>query len=110
MLGKNRISFINSLKINKFRNEHKMFIVEGVKMVTEILNSDFEVLSVFSTIEGLNYLENRENNFEIVSADFERIPSETKELNDEQMAAIEKLLGKFDEDEDVTNVYHNMRE
>ena len=51
-----------------------------------------------------------ENNFEIVSADFERIPSETKELNEEQMIAIEKLLAKFDEDEDVTNVYHNMKE
>lgn len=68
-----------------------------------IIYGDFEA---FGPIQ--KYLE--ENNFEIVSADFERIPSETKEMNEEQMAAIEKLLGKFDEDEDVTNVYHNMRE
>jgi len=68
-----------------------------------IIYGDFEA---FGPIQ--KYLE--ENNFELVSAEFERIPSETKELNEEQMAVIEKLLGKFDEDEDVTNVYHNMKE
>jgi transcriptional/translational regulatory protein YebC/TACO1 len=31
-------------------------------------------------------------------------------LNDEQRAHIEKLLEKFEEDEDVQNVFHNMEE
>jgi YebC/PmpR family DNA-binding regulatory protein len=53
------------------------------------------------------YLE--ENGFEIGSAEFERIPNDTKELNDEQRAQIEKLLDKFEEDDDVQNVFHNMR-
>ncbi len=53
------------------------------------------------------YLE--ENGFEIHSAEFERIPNDTKELNEEQKAQIEKLLDKFEEDEDVQNVFHNMR-
>lgn len=53
------------------------------------------------------YLE--ENKFEIISAEFERIPNETKELNEEQVAGIEKLLEKLEEDEDVTSVFHNMR-
>ena len=52
------------------------------------------------------YLE--ENGFEIHSAEFERIPHDTKELNEEQRAQIEKLLDKFEEDEDVQNVFHNM--
>jgi YebC/PmpR family DNA-binding regulatory protein len=46
---------------------------------------------------------------EIKRAEFERIPSDTKELNEEQAEEIEKLLGKFDEDDDVLNVFHNMR-
>ena len=50
-----------------------------------------------------------ENGFEIHSAEFERIPNDTKELNDEQKAQIEKLLDKFEDDEDVQNVFHNMR-
>ncbi len=53
-----------------------------------------------------SYLE--QNGFEIHSAEFERIPHDTKELNEEQRAQIEKLLDKFEEDEDVQNVFHNM--
>ncbi|MFA6702909.1 MAG: YebC/PmpR family DNA-binding transcriptional regulator [Dysgonamonadaceae bacterium] len=55
-----------------------------------------------------SYLE--ENNFEIHSAEFERIPHETKKLTPEQRASIEKLLEKFEEDDDVQNVFHNMEE
>ena len=54
------------------------------------------------------YLE--ENNYEIHSAEFERIPHDTKVLDDEQRAQIEKLIEKFEEDEDVQNVFHNMEE
>jgi len=49
-----------------------------------------------------------ENGYEIHSAEFERIPLDTKSLDDEQRAQIEKLLEKFEEDEDVQNVFHNM--
>lgn len=52
------------------------------------------------------YLE--ENNFEIDSSGFERIPTDTKTLTEEQAADVDKLLEKLDEDDDVQNVYHNM--
>ena len=51
-----------------------------------------------------------EKGMEIVSAEFERIPTDYKEVNPDQRAAIEKLLEKFEEDEDVQNVFHNMKE
>ncbi len=51
-----------------------------------------------------SYLE--ENGFEIVSSEFERIPTTTKKLNEEETVVFEKMLAKFDEDEDVMNVYH----
>ena len=53
-----------------------------------------------------SYLES--NGFEIHSAEFERIPTDTKVLDKEQIAQIEKLLEKFEEDDDVQNVFHNM--
>ncbi len=53
------------------------------------------------------YLE--EQGYEIQGADFERIPNDTKELTEEQMADVEKLIEKLEEDDDVQNVYHNMR-
>ena len=52
------------------------------------------------------YLE--ENNFEIKSFKFERIPNDMKQLTDEEKEEVEKLLEKIEEDDDVTNVFHNM--
>ncbi|MBS9464319.1 YebC/PmpR family DNA-binding transcriptional regulator [Flagellimonas sp. HMM57] len=53
-------------------------------------------------------LESRE--IEILSSGFERIPQVTKELSEEQIADVEKLLEKIEEDDDVQNVYHTMQE
>lgn len=49
MLSKNRIKYINALKLKKFRQIHQSFIVEGAKSVLELLNSDFEVEFVVAT-------------------------------------------------------------
>lgn len=59
----------------------------------------------FSKIQ--NYLE--EKGYEILSGEFERIPTDQKEVTAEQRETIEKLLEKFEEDEDVQRVYHNMK-
>lgn len=53
------------------------------------------------------YLE--ECGFEIEKAEFERIPQDTKELTEEQHAEIDKLLAKFEEDDDVSNVFNNIK-
>lgn len=52
------------------------------------------------------YLE--EQGIEIISAQFERIPHDTKELTEEQQAEVEKLIEKLQDDEDVQEVYHTM--
>ena len=54
------------------------------------------------------YLE--DNGFEIISSEFERIPNDLKDVTPEQREKIEKLLEKLEEDEDVQNVFHNMRD
>lgn len=53
-----------------------------------------------------SYLE--ESGYDILSSGFERIPMQTKSLTPEQEADIDKLLDKFDDDDDVSVVYHNM--
>ena len=55
-----------------------------------------------------SYLE--ENNLEIISSGFERIPQVTKAVTAEQTEDVEKLLEKLEEDDDVQNVYHTMEE
>jgi len=68
-----------------------------------ILYGDFQSNSVIQ-----KYLE--ESGYEILSAEFEYIPNDMKELNEEQKAQVMKLIDKIEDDEDVQNVYHNMVE
>lgn len=49
-----------------------------------------------------------EKGLELLHADFERIPTDTKKLSEADAADLDKLLEKLDEDDDVQNVYHNM--
>ncbi|MDR1368555.1 MAG: YebC/PmpR family DNA-binding transcriptional regulator, partial [Dysgonamonadaceae bacterium] len=51
-----------------------------------------------------------EHGLELASGGFERIPTvELKELGADQKAELEKLIEKFEEDDDVQNVYHTMK-
>jgi len=79
--------------------------------VDELVEDDDSIIlygefQSYSSIQ--KYLE--ENGFEIFSAEFERIPNDMKELNEEQKAQVTKLLDKIEDDEDVQNVFHNMIE
>ncbi len=48
--------------------------------------------------------------YELISGEFVRLPLDTKEVTEEQRASIEKLIERFEEDDDVVNVFHNMQE
>ena len=47
-LSKNHLKLITSLRQKKYRQKHKMFVVEGMKGVNEFLNSNFECYLLFS--------------------------------------------------------------
>jgi len=46
---------------------------------------------------------------EILNAEFERIPTDLKELTPEQVSEVEKLIERIEEDDDVQRVYTNMK-
>ncbi|QOD59527.1 RNA methyltransferase [Polaribacter haliotis] len=48
-ISKNQLKLITSLSQKKYRQKHKLFIAEGVKVVNELLNSSFEVATIFCT-------------------------------------------------------------
>jgi len=69
---------------------------------------NFMIFAEFTNFGPIQrYLE--ENKFNILSFNFERIPNDTKPLTAEQYAEVEKLIDKIEEDEDVTNVFHNIK-
>lgn len=50
-----------------------------------------------------------EKGYDLQQAEFERIPTDTKELSEDEMADVEKLIERLEEDDDVQIVYHNMK-
>lgn len=50
-----------------------------------------------------------EQGYEITGSEFTRIPNDLKEVTDEQRATIDKIVERLEEDDDVQNVYTNMR-
>ena len=71
MLTKNQIKLIRSLSIKKNRQKHGLFIVEGEKLVNEVLSSDWQVESIYATKEWLG-----ENAIIISNNDLIRISSQ----------------------------------
>lgn len=49
MVSKNQIKLITALRQKKFREEYQMFFAEGVKVITELLESDFELFHLYET-------------------------------------------------------------
>ncbi len=79
--------------------------------VDEVID-DEDAIVIYGEFKSYSEIQKHleENGFEINSAEFERIPNDTKELNEEQRAQLDKLLEKLEEDDDVQNVFHNMKE
>lgn len=54
MITKNIVRLVASLKQQKFRKEHQLFVVEGRKMVNELMDSPFETVFLFVTEKYLS--------------------------------------------------------
>ncbi|MBQ5654286.1 MAG: YebC/PmpR family DNA-binding transcriptional regulator, partial [Alistipes sp.] len=69
-------------------------------------------ITVYAAYENFGNIQKwlDDNNYEIVSGEGVYIPTDTKELDAEGREAIEKLVERLEEDDDVTNVYHTMKE
>jgi TrmH family RNA methyltransferase len=49
MVSKNQIKLITGLQQKKYRKQHKLFFAEGIKVVQELLNSNFELHHLYTT-------------------------------------------------------------
>ncbi|OBQ54679.1 RNA methyltransferase [Tamlana sp. s12] len=58
MLSKSQIKLITSLKQKKYRLQHGFFVVEGLKTIAELLNSELELYQLFTTESFGNKSEN----------------------------------------------------
>jgi TrmH family RNA methyltransferase len=76
MLSKSQISFIKSLHQKKYRKESGLFLVEGMKSITEFLNSQYSVQSIYclaAHIPKLPKLSQKQKVFEVSEQDLTKI-------------------------------------
>ena len=101
-----------NFRINAGDMDMEELELELIDFGVEEIFQDDDGCMIYAPFESFgaiqNYLEN--NNLEILSSAFERIPQVTKSLTAEKVADVEKLLEKIEEDDDVQNVYHTMSE
>ncbi len=50
-ISNNQLKIITSLSQKKYRQKHKLFIAEGIKVVNELLNSSFEIDTLFAVAD-----------------------------------------------------------
>lgn len=86
--------------------------LEFIDFGAEEIFIDEDDILIYAPFESFGAIQKELENrgIEILSSGFERIPQITKELTPEQIADVEKLLEKIEEDDDVMNVYHTMQE
>ena len=91
--------------------DHEEFELELMDLDAE-LEADEEEWLIYVAFEQFANIQKflEDKGIEIVSAEFERIPTDYKEVTPEQRETLEKLLEKFEDDDDVQNVFHNMKE
>lgn len=94
-LSKSNLKLITSLQQKKYRQKHKLFVAEGLKVVRELLSSSIEVSHIYTTDSSfeLTY----EINFTIISENELKKISTLKNPN--------KVLGvfKIPEDKEVND-------
>jgi len=75
------------------------------------LDEEAGELTIYGSPKSFNaiqtYLES--NGFEVKGAEFTRIPNDVKDVIPEQRETIDKMVERLEDDEDVQNVYTNMR-
>jgi YebC/PmpR family DNA-binding regulatory protein len=89
------------------REELEMELIDGG---LEEMDMDDEFLTIFTSYEDFGAMNQRleEMGLEIKSAELQRIPNSTLELSLDQARTAIKAIERFEDDEDVNNVYHNV--
>ncbi len=98
---------IDKAQIKSEWDDFEMEMIDGG--AEEIDQDDTEVL-ITTAFEDFGAMSHKldELKIEVKSAELQRIPNNTKGMTEDQFKANMKMLERFEEDDDVQNVFHNM--
>ena len=116
-LGKNgELAFIFDRKgiftIDKaqIKSDWDDFEMEMIDGGAEEIDQDENEVLITTAFEDFGSMSHKLDDLgiEAKSAELQRIPNNTKEMTEDQFKANMKMLERFEEDDDVQNVFHNM--
>ncbi len=86
------------------------FELELIDVGAEEIEPDDDVITVTCAMEDFGNLNRKmeEMGVEIISADLQRIPNDTKTLDLEGSKKVLKLIDALEEDDDIQNIFHNL--
>ena len=82
------------------------------ELFEEVDEDDNKSICAYGEVTSFNQIQKfiEDNGYELVSAEFTRIPNtELVELSAEDRVEVDKLIEKIEDDEDVQNVYTNLK-
>lgn len=86
------------------------FEFEAIDYGVDSIEGDDDGVFIYGSFDSFGtiqkFLEGK--NIEILTAEFERIPTDIKELTTTQQEEVMKMIGRMEEDDDVQQVFHNM--
>ncbi|HMV23790.1 MAG TPA: YebC/PmpR family DNA-binding transcriptional regulator [Saprospiraceae bacterium] len=87
------------------------FELEAIDYGIDSIEGDEEGVFLYGTFEEFGNIQKflEDKGIEIITAEFERIPTDLKELTEAQQEEIMKMINRMEEDDDVLNVFHNMK-
>ncbi len=116
-LGKNgELAFIFdrkgifTIEKSQIKSDWDDFEMEMIDGGAEEIDQDENEVMITTAFEDFGSMSHKldELKIEVKSAELQRIPNNSKELTEDQFKTNMKMLERFEEDDDVQNVFHNM--
>ena len=76
MLSKNQIKLITSLQQKKYRFANQLFFAEGIKVIQELVESNFELVNLYTTLDDFKNVTNTKKTI-IPDSDLKKISALT---------------------------------
>ena len=90
--------------------EMEEFEMELIDAGLEEIEKEDDIILVYTDFADFNTMQKKleELSIEVQSAELQRIPANSKTLDMDKSKSVLKMIDKFEEDEDVQQVFHNM--
>ncbi len=112
MISKAQIKYIQSLRKTKFRARYGAFVVEGEKMVLELLKSDFEMELIFALPDWIKTHADKLKSYKVFDIAEKELKSISEFVTPQPVLAVSRIPTQsgFDEPEEWVIVLDGIRD